>query len=200
VRLPDKSQPIYLEGYHKPAGTDPDEAVYDAISDLLSNGRTARLYRSLVRDKKIAIQAGAFPGFPGTKYPMKWFFTRFPHPGIPMKRSKKALRDEIDRLKSEPVSDEELKMVKTRAKADLIRSLADTAASPARSPATRPSMAIGANHFARLTGLTKSPRKTSNASPKRHLSPHQPNGRNDRQRGRRRQPERPKGQRRTHQG
>jgi predicted Zn-dependent peptidase len=66
VRMPDKSQPIYLEGYHKPAATDPEEAVYDAISDLLSSGRTARLYRSLVRDKKVAAQAGAFPGYPGT--------------------------------------------------------------------------------------------------------------------------------------
>ncbi len=124
VRMLDKSQPFYLEGYHKPAATDPDEAVYSAISDVLSDGRTARLYRNLVRDKKIAAQAGAFPGLPGTKYPNLMLFYAVPTPGHSNEEVQKALRAEIDRLKQEPVSDEELKMVKTRAKAELIRGLA----------------------------------------------------------------------------
>ena len=123
VRMPDNSQPIYLEGYHKPAVTDPEEAVYDAISDLLSNGRTARLYRSLVRDKKIAVQSGAFPGFPGTKYPNQMIFYAVPTPGHSNEEVQKALREEIEKLKQELVSEEELKMVKTRAKADLIRGM-----------------------------------------------------------------------------
>ena len=36
----------FLEGYHRPDYRDPDDAVYDAISDIFSNGRTARLYKS----------------------------------------------------------------------------------------------------------------------------------------------------------
>ena len=123
IRMPDKSQPIYVEGYHKPAATHPDDAVYAAISDLLSNGRTARLYRSLVRDKKIAAMAAAMPGFPGTKYPNTMLFYGMPTPGHTNEEVQSALRTEIERLKQEPVTDEELKMVKTRAKADLIRSL-----------------------------------------------------------------------------
>ena len=125
VRMADKSQPIYLEGYHKPASTDPEEAVYDAISDVLSNGRTARLYRSLVRDKKIAAQAGAFSGFPGTKYPNEMIFFAIPTPGHSNEEVQKALREEIDKLINEPVTDDELQMVKTRAKAGLIRGLAN---------------------------------------------------------------------------
>src|SRR5207249_6163222 len=54
VVLQEMSQPIYLEGYHRPDYRSKDDAVYDAISDLLSSGRTSRLYRALVRDKKIA--------------------------------------------------------------------------------------------------------------------------------------------------
>ena len=57
VTLRETSQPFYLEGYHRPAATDADDAVYTVISDLLSNGRTSRLYRSLVRDKKLAVNA-----------------------------------------------------------------------------------------------------------------------------------------------
>jgi predicted Zn-dependent peptidase len=123
VRMPDKSQPIYLEGYHKPAATDPDEAVYDAISDLLSDGRTARLHRSLVRDKKIAATSAAFSGFPGTKYPNEIIFFAVPTPGHSNEEVQKALREEIEKLKQELVSEDELKMVKTRAKANLIRSM-----------------------------------------------------------------------------
>ena len=61
------SQPLYIEGYHRPDYLDPDDAVYDAISDILSNGRTSRLYRSLVRDQQIAAEAElASADFPGT--------------------------------------------------------------------------------------------------------------------------------------
>ena len=125
IRMPDNSQPIYVEGYHKPAVTDPDEAVYEAIADLLTNDRTARLYRRLVRDKKIAAQTGAMPGFPGTKYPNLMIFYAVPTPGHTNEEVRSALREEIDRLQVEWVSDDDLKMVKTRAKAGLIRSLAN---------------------------------------------------------------------------
>ena len=53
VTLQDPSQPFYLEGYHRPSYLAPDDVVYDAISDIMSNGRTSRLYRSLVRDQQI---------------------------------------------------------------------------------------------------------------------------------------------------
>lgn len=125
ITMPDQSQPIYVEGYHKPANTHPDQAVYSAISDLLSTDRTARLYRSLVRDKKIAAQVGAFPGFPGSKYPNMMLFFAVPTPGKTNTEVQTAIHEEIERLKSAPITDEELKMVKTRAKANLIRGLAD---------------------------------------------------------------------------
>src|SRR5271155_1403807 len=69
VVLLEKSQPLYLEGYHRPDYRTKDDAVYDAITDLMSEGRTSRLYRALVRDKKIAAYSAGFSGLPGTKYP-----------------------------------------------------------------------------------------------------------------------------------
>jgi predicted Zn-dependent peptidase len=123
VTLPDKAQPIYVEGYHRPASTDKDDAVYSAISDVLSSGRSSRLYRSLVRDKKIAAQAVAMSGLPGEKYPSLMLFLAVPTPGHTNEEVQKAIREEIEKIKSEPVSDDELQRVKTRAKADLIRGL-----------------------------------------------------------------------------
>jgi predicted Zn-dependent peptidase len=123
VVLRDPAQPVYVEGYHKPSALHPDDAVYDVISDLLTAGRTSRLYRSLVRDKKIAAGAGGFGGFPGQKYPNAFIAFAFTTPGHTPQEARDAIRAELERLKNEDVPAEELRMVKTRAKANLIRQL-----------------------------------------------------------------------------
>jgi predicted Zn-dependent peptidase len=123
VVLHEASQPFYVEGYHKPDARDPDDAVYDVIQDLMSAGRTSRLYRALVRDKKLAAYSGGFNGFPGQKYPSLFVFFAVPTPGHKPVEVRAAVQEEIKRLKNEDVSDDELKMVKTRAKAALLRKL-----------------------------------------------------------------------------
>ena len=125
VVLSDPSQPFYVEGYHKPGGSHPDNAVYDAVGDILAAGRTSRLYRALVRDKKVAVAANGFNGFPGRKYSNLFLFLAIPAPEKSTADVRDALRAEIERLKTEDVSDAELAMVKTRAKANLIRQLND---------------------------------------------------------------------------
>lgn len=124
VNIQDPSQPFYLEGYHRPNYLDPDDAVYDAIADIMSNGRVSRLYRSLVRDQKIAAYAAGFTGMPGTKYAHLFAFYGIPLPGHTNDELRKAIHEQIDKLKTTDVTDEELAMFKTRTKADLIRSLA----------------------------------------------------------------------------
>ena len=123
ITMPDQSQPIYIEGYHKPAATDPDNAVYEVLDDILSAGRTSRLYRRLVRDDKIAAAAFAFSGFPGNKYPNMMLFLAIPTQDSSNEIVQTAIREEIERIKTEPVSDEELQRAKTRAKAGLVRGL-----------------------------------------------------------------------------
>jgi predicted Zn-dependent peptidase len=125
VELMEKTQPLYLEGYHRPDYRTKDDAVYDAITDLMSEGRTSRLYRALVRDKQIASFSAGFSGLPGNKYPHLFAFYAFPLPGHSTREVADAIHAEIERLKKEDVSDDELKMIKTRAKANLIRSLGD---------------------------------------------------------------------------
>nr|WP_242038013.1 pitrilysin family protein [Tolypothrix sp. FACHB-123] len=121
VELP--SQPWYLEGYHRPALTHPDNAVYEIIGDLLSNGRTSRLYKSLVEKQRLALSAQGFSGFPGDKYPNMMLFYALTAPGHTVDEVAAALRTEIDKLKTEPVTDAELQRVKTQARAQLLRSL-----------------------------------------------------------------------------
>jgi predicted Zn-dependent peptidase len=125
VVLLEQSQPLYLEGYHRPDYRSKDDAVYDAITDLMSEGRTSRLYRALVRDKKIAAYSAGFTGLPGTKYPHLFAFYAFPLPGHSTQEMATAVHEEIQKLKTQDISDYELKMIKTRAKANLIRGLGD---------------------------------------------------------------------------
>jgi predicted Zn-dependent peptidase len=121
--LRDPSQPLYLEGYHKPDGTHADEPAYDAIGDVLTRGRTSRLYRLLVRDKKLAVAVQGGGGFPGVKYANLWLVFIVPARGVSNDAVRDLVRPELDRIVKEDVTDEELARFKTRAKADLIRSL-----------------------------------------------------------------------------
>ena len=125
VTIREATQPFYIEGYHRPDYRDPDDSVYDAITDIFSNGRTARLYRSLVRDQSIAAEAQGFSGFPGDKFPGLFAVYAVPLPGHTPDEMRAAIHKELDRLKNEDISDEELARFKTRARADLLRGLAN---------------------------------------------------------------------------
>ncbi|BAY86869.1 protease [Calothrix parasitica NIES-267] len=117
------SQPWYLEGYHRPSLNHPDNAVYDIIGSLLSDGRTSRLYKSLVEEKQLALAAQGFSGFPGDKYPNLMLFYALTAPGRSVDEVATALREQIEALKTKPVSAKELQRVKTNARAGLLRSL-----------------------------------------------------------------------------
>jgi predicted Zn-dependent peptidase len=125
VLLRDPSQPFYIEGYQKPSFRDKDDPVYSVISGVMSEGRTSRLYRSLVRDKKIAIAAAGFSGFPADKHRNLYAFYAVPSQGHGATEMGTAIHEVIDKLKTDGVTSDELKMVKTRSKATLLRSLAN---------------------------------------------------------------------------
>ncbi len=123
VNLTLKSQPWYLEGYHVPALSDPDNAIYDVISTLLSQGRTSRLYKSLIEDKQLAIVAEGGSGFPGDRYPNLMIFYALSTPGSSLEKVSKALENELERLKNEPVSKQELDRAKNILIVDIFNTL-----------------------------------------------------------------------------
>jgi predicted Zn-dependent peptidase len=125
VIIREQTQPFYVEGYHRPSYRNPDDAVYDAIQDIMSNGRVSRMYRSLVEQQQIAAEAAGFSPYPGDKYPSLFAFAAVPLPGHTPAQMREAIHKEIEKLKTADVTDAELQMYKTRARADLLRGLAD---------------------------------------------------------------------------
>jgi predicted Zn-dependent peptidase len=123
VKLKDPAQPLYAEGYHVPDINDPDHEVYEAIATILGGGPTSRMYRSLVRDKQVAAFSQTFNGFPGEKYPGLFLAFALPAKGHTNEEVQAAIREEIEKITTEEVSADELKRVKARAKADLVRGL-----------------------------------------------------------------------------
>jgi predicted Zn-dependent peptidase len=117
------AQPIYVVGYHIPGINHPDAPVYEVMADILGRGRASRLYHDLVKDKQVATSTGAFTGYPGEKYPNLMVFYSFASKGHTAEDSHELIMEEIEDLKSNPVSPEELKKAQTRAKANLLRGL-----------------------------------------------------------------------------
>ena len=117
------TQPWYFEGYHIPNLTHPDYPVYELMSSLLSSGRTSRLYKSLVEEQQIALSAQGSSGFPGDKYPNLMLFYAITAPGHTVEDLAVGLNEQLELLKTQPVSEAELNRVKTQIKAGLLRSL-----------------------------------------------------------------------------
>lgn len=121
VVIEDPAQPGITIGYHQPGINHPDNAVYGAIAQIMGTGRTSRLNKSLVKEKKIAVSVSAWNGW--HKYPGLFTFSAMPATGHTGEECEHAIYAEIEKLKTELVSPEELKKAKTSVRAGLIREL-----------------------------------------------------------------------------
>lgn len=123
IIMEDPAQPFLVIGYHRPDINDPDDPVFDAINDILGGGRSSRLYTALVKEKKLALYAGTSATVEGQKFPGLFAFFAVPNQGKTNAECEAAIYEEVDRLKKEPVSAEELAGVKARAKMHFIDSI-----------------------------------------------------------------------------
>ncbi len=127
IEIEDRSQPLIALGFHKPSALHADEPIYDALSDIMGGGRSSRLYRELVTEQQLAIDVGAFTGFPGNKYPNLFVVYAMVAQGKTTAEVEAAIWDVLADLKAEPVSDTELQGVVTRVRAGLVRGMGSNA-------------------------------------------------------------------------
>jgi predicted Zn-dependent peptidase len=104
------AQPQLLIGFHKPTLPSPDDYVFDVIDMVLADGRTSRLYRKLVVEKQLATEVSTFSA-PGSRYPNLFVVEAAPRAPHTSAEVEQEILAEVERLKSEPVSEHELRQV-----------------------------------------------------------------------------------------
>ena len=117
------AEPALLIGFHKPPIGHRDDDVLDVIESLLSEGRTSRLYQRLVEERQLAAAISAFSDFPGARYPNLFVINAMPRAPHTTEEVETAIYEELERLKSEPVSPRELEKILNQVDAGEIRAL-----------------------------------------------------------------------------
>lgn len=119
-----RAQPQLSMAYHKPTLPSDDDFVFDVLNQIMTGGRTSRLYTALVKQKRIAVSVDSDTSSPGARYPNLFEISAtpiYPHTADELTR---AIDEEIERLKTEPVPDRELQKAKNQLDADFVRGLA----------------------------------------------------------------------------
>ncbi len=116
------AKPEVLIGFHKPAMPHKDDYVFDLINGILTNGRTSRLYKSLVLEKGIAVSVSAWVG-PGDRYDNLFTIHAVPRAPHTTKDVEKAIYAELKKLAKEAVPQRELQKIMNNVEADYIRGL-----------------------------------------------------------------------------
>ncbi len=97
-------------GFHKPTLPHPDDYVFDVIDMLLTDGRTSRLYKKLVLEKKLAASVSSFGG-PGSRYANLFILSATPRAPHTAAEVEAAIYEELERLKKEPMTEKELQQI-----------------------------------------------------------------------------------------
>ena len=121
------ANPQVMIGYHKPTLPHFDDYVFDVIDILLSTGRTSRLYKTLVEEKKIAVSVSTSNGFPGARYANLFAIFATPRSPHTTEEVEGEIYKQLELLKTEAITPYELTKVKNRLEASFIRSLASNA-------------------------------------------------------------------------
>lgn len=123
VTIFENSQPWLVMGYHIPSVRHPDFTRFQVLNYLLTMGRSSRLNQRMVKEEKTALAVGSMAGFPGNKYPSLYLVFALPNSGKTTDQLLNTIEEEIEKLKKEPVSAEELDSAKTRMKVTVMRQM-----------------------------------------------------------------------------
>jgi predicted Zn-dependent peptidase len=117
------ANPMLLIGYHKPTAPSYDDYVLDVLETILTKGRSSRLYNLLVTEMGIAKSISTSNGTPGTRYSNLFIISaepRFPHTNAELEE---VIIRELEKLKSELVSADEITKAKNQMRMGYLKSL-----------------------------------------------------------------------------
>jgi zinc protease len=104
-------QPQYNAAYLVPRGNTPDFYSLRVLAAILSAGRSSRLHQHLVVDNQLALSVGAF--FQSLRGPSLFSVDGLSRPGVKVEGLEKAIDDEIEAIKKNGPSPQEMQKVRT---------------------------------------------------------------------------------------
>ncbi len=117
------ANPKLMIGYHKPPFGHPDAPVFEVLQQILAGGRTSRLYKTVYEEKELTMEPPRVYTGPGDRYDNLLLVSAVPQQPHTLEEVEGAIFEELDRLKSEPVSERELQRVKNQVDASQIRQM-----------------------------------------------------------------------------
>jgi predicted Zn-dependent peptidase len=100
-----------------PARTDKYYHACDLLSDILSNGKSARLYNSLVKEQKLFTEINAY--IMGDIEPGMFVIQGKLSDGVDVKDANKAIENELEKVANEKIEEKELQKVKNKVESTL---------------------------------------------------------------------------------
>jgi len=114
------ASPRLFVGFHKPNAPARDDYVFDLLEVVLGEGRTGRLHKRLVLKDRLAQSAGTF-GAPGSRLPNLFIVAVTPLQGASIEKIEAAIWDELEKLKTEAVTEKELEKARNRLTVNVAR-------------------------------------------------------------------------------
>jgi zinc protease len=111
-------------GYRNVPGDTPDDWALSVLAEILGSGQSSRLYQSLVKEKELAIAVSSSED--DHRGPSLFQVRATVRPGRNVKDVEAALLAEIDRMKTEPVADWELRKAQMGFKRSNVQQLQST--------------------------------------------------------------------------
>ncbi len=118
----DVQVPLLFAGWHTPPSGHPDGEALDLASEILSSGRTSRLYRKLVYSEEKALYA--YGGYMEFVDAGMFYAVAGARPGTPLGEVESLFMDEIDRVARQGVDEVELARAKRQMEVGLVNRLA----------------------------------------------------------------------------
>jgi predicted Zn-dependent peptidase len=121
------AKPSLMIGFHVPANPHPDSYALNALQSILASGRTSRFYKGIYEEQGLTREAPSAWMGPGERLDPLFVITADPKEPHTLAEVEAAVLQELERVKTEPVSMRELQRVWNQDEASLVRSLGSNA-------------------------------------------------------------------------
>ncbi len=112
--------PAVIHAYRVPGQGTEDHYAMSMLSTLLSQGQSSRLYKALVDEKQMAIQAGSFPySLEDPGLVINYGITNM---GVSKDDLEAAIDDEVEKVKNELISEKEFQKLRNQIESNFITS------------------------------------------------------------------------------